>query len=150
MSNILPWYVFILRLFVEAPMYVLMAYAINKKKIVLKDYIISSLIMICIVITSKSLPLSIGFPQILFLLFGSFTLVYINKLNIIKSIISNLISIIITISLELLVIYLLNFINFSFIEDQMLLNTIYSIPPLFFLSIIVILFYNFRLKEKNH
>jgi len=148
MSN-LPWYVFILRLFVEVPMYVLMAYAINKKKFVFKDLIISSLILICIVIISKSLPLSIGFPQIIFLLFATFTFIYINKLNIIKSVISVIISIILIITLEGSSIYLLNLIDLSFIDDQMLLNTIYSIPPLIFLSIIVIIYYNISLKEKN-
>jgi len=139
MSVSLPWHLYIFRAITEISAYILIAYAINRKKIVFKDFIISLISIAIIVTIVKQTVKSMGIPQFFFIVSIIFILTYINKLDLLKSVISVIATEIYLISLETLCFIALKDYNIYII----------SLPSQFIFFISAICFYKIRTKKNK-
>ena len=144
----LPWYAFFIRLLPESLLYVLAGYGIVKKKLEMKEYLISSLLLALIIYFVKLLPLSLLIPQIIILLCCILLKIFINKIDAINAIISTISVMIIIIILEGINMVFINLLlKDSYHNADPFIQMMLGLPSLIVLSIIIIFYYIKRLKR---
>lgn len=139
--------------------YILAGYAFSKNVIDGKKYLLSSLILSTIGFMAKILSeikllnTSNTVPQILILFASIFLLVNINKIKMVKAIISSLIIMILQLFIEVIyvVIVLKSIIGVNLdkiFNKSMIMISLIGLPYLIILGIIVLLFYKCRIKSR--
>jgi len=147
----LPWYAFFIRLLPESFLFILAGYGFIKKKVEVKEYLISGILFAVIGYLIKMLPLSLLIPQILTLLTCVVLLIIINKIDSIYAIISSVSIMITIIILEGINMAFINlFLKDSYKDSSPLFQMILGIPSLVILAVIIISFYFYRVKRSEN
>lgn len=148
----LTWFEFIVRGIPEQFLFVLAIYAFSKIRINLKKYLLSGVLASIMLYLVRLLPIQYGVHSLLSLVILIIIVSYINKIDIIKSIRSGIITFILC--------FICEGINLSFIQfilkkdlNNMLNNhiakTLTGLPSLIVFGIIVIVYYYRSSKRKE-
>lgn len=134
----------------ESFLFIFAAYAFSKTKFHLTKYLLSSVILALVGFITRSLPINYGVHNILNI-FAFILLIYnINKIDLIKSIKTGIISAILQFVCELINIFIIQYIfkqEISYVFSNPTLKTLYGIPSLLIFGIIVALYYIMTMKE---
>lgn len=142
---------FIVRAIPEAFIYILACYTLSKNKINIKRYIISSILFATCMYFIRILPINYGVHTILNIITITVILITINKIDIIPSIKSSIITFICLFITELVNMLLLSLVfkeHLEVIMENTILKTISGLPSLAMFSIIVLYCCNLRKKGK--
>lgn len=150
----LSWIDFVLRLIPEALLIILASYAISKKAINVKLWFLSSIILALLSIVFRSLPISRVLPMILSGISSAIILTVINKLNVIKVILSTIICFVILTLAEFTNMILLDkifLINTEkvFLSSNVFMKNLYGLPSLIIFGLFVIPYYLYIRRKKN-
>lgn len=96
----LSWIDIFLRLIPEGLIIILAGYALSKKSIDIKRYLLSSLIVSLSIFVFKLMPISAALPMILSIITAIFVLIFINRIKTVHAIISSIICFILLILTE--------------------------------------------------
>ena len=142
---------FIIRTIPEAFIVIFACYIIANNKPNIKKYIISSILFAICVYFIRILPINYGVNTILSIIVQTMILTNINKIDVIQSIKSSLITIICLFSLEMLNLLTLSFIFKDQLKEVMLnpiLKIIYGLPSLIVFLILTGCYYVIKEKGK--
>lgn len=147
------WFEFIVRGIPEEFLFILAVHVFSKTRINLKKYILSSILFWIIVFLIRSfLPIQYGIHTILNLIMLIILTSTINKIDIIKSIQSGLITIILGFISEGIVIAFIQFVlkkDLNSILNDSILKTLYGLPSILIFGIFIIAYYLRLLKQKE-
>lgn len=142
---------FFLRVLPESFLFVLAVYIFSQTKIDKKKYFISGLIFSIVVFIIRRLPINYGVHMILSVLFLLFISTKYNKIDVISSIRSIILTYLIQLISEALNILFLNITNVNL--EVAFLNPItknlLGIPSIIFTFLIIMISYKFIYKRKN-
>lgn len=127
------------------------SYAFSKVKVDCKKYLLSSLILGVCVFVIRLLPINYGVHTILNIIVLTVIVIYINKIDTIKAIKSSVITPILLFILEGVNVMFLKIIvadKLDAIVTDPTLKTLYTLPSLLGLILIVCLYYN-KMKKEN-
>ncbi len=141
----LSWIDIFLRLIPEGLIIMLAGYAISKKAVTIKPYLLSSILFALITFLVKMLPVSVALPMILSATAAVFLLVFINKIKVIYAVISTIVCLMLSALFEGLNIFLLGKL-FSISTNEIYNSTpvfkqLVMLPSLLLLAAVVITFY---------
>lgn len=142
-----------LRLIPEGLIIILAGYALSKKSINTKRYLLSSLIVALSIFVFKLLPISAALPMILSILIAIITLIFIDKIKTVHAIISSVVCFILmmlTEAINLLVLETVFHVNTDevFLNAEPLEKYLYGLPSMLVFAAIVLTYY-FILKRKR-
>jgi hypothetical protein len=143
---------FLLRGLPEAFLFIFSAYAFSKKFIDVKKYILSSVLFVIMMYANRFLPIHYGVHTILNLFVFIIITVNINKIDLIKSIRSGIITIVllfITEGINVLIIQYIFKADIDYVFKQPALKVLYGIPSMLIFALIVIGYYIRLLKRKE-
>ena len=154
--NGLTWIDILLRLIPEGLIIILAGYAISKKSVNIKPYLLSSIIFALITFLVKILPVSTALPMILSAITAVLLLVFINKIKVIHAVISTIICLLLSVLFEGLNIFMLEKI-FSIGTNEIYNNAnpvfkqLVMLPSLLLFAAVVIIYYFIMIKitKKN-
>lgn len=135
----------------EVLVLVFASYAFSKTKVDCKKYLLSSLILGVCVFVIRLLPINYGVHTILNIIVLTVIVIYINKIDTIKAIKSSVITPILLFILEGVNVMFLKIIvadKLDAIVTDPTLKTLYTLPSLLGLILIVCLYYN-KMKKEN-
>lgn len=149
----LTWIDFFLRLIPEGLIIILAGYAVSKKDMNIKLYLLASILLALLTFVLKMLPISTVLPMILSTISTVILLVLINKIKVIYAIISTFICFILLIITEGLNILILeNVFNIEteivFQNSSSFSRNIYGLPSLLIYGLIIILYYFISKRKK--
>lgn len=147
------WEDIILRLIPEALIIILAGYAIAKKTMNIKLYLISSIILALINFLFRALPISTIIPMVLSGIAAVMLLRFVNKIKVIHGILSTLLCYILLIVSEGLNIFLLGKLfgldtNKIFLTSSPLEKNLYGLPSLLIFGLIIISYYLIFTRKK--
>ncbi len=151
----LSWMDFVLRYIPEALLIILAGHAVQRKKIKLPNYLISSLILSLLNLIFKALPINAVIPMAMSGVAAILILKYINKIKTFYGIISILICYILLIILEAVNIAILGGVlkldtNKIFLESTPLIKNLYGLPSLILFALLIIGFYVIRTRKRKN
>lgn len=150
----LTWIDFLIRLIPEALIIILAGYAISKKNLNVKPYLLSAIILALLTFLFRILPISIIISMLLSAITAVILLIYINKIKTIHAILSIIICLILSALAEgANIIFLGNVFkldtNKIFLESSTLLKNLYGLPSLLLFGIIILSYYFISSKKRN-
>lgn len=151
----LSWIDFFLRVIPEGFIIILAGYAVSKKAMNIKKYILASSILALAIFVYKILPISAALPLILSIITAIIILVFINKIKTAYAIISTIICFIVIIISEGINLFLLELFHINTNEilqnDSPFIKYLSGLPSLIILASIVIIYYFIsRRKRAKH
>jgi|GEM_PF-6078519 len=149
----LTWLDFILRLIPEGFLIMMAGYAVAKRKIAWKPYVVSSFLFAVITLLLKVLPISAVLPMLLSATTAVILLILINKIKAMHAILSTLVCFILSLLLEGLNVVVLGKVmgldtELIFERSGALVKNLYSLPSLALFALLIILYYRFRTKKE--
>ena len=148
----LSWVDIFLRLIPEALIIILAGYAVSKKTMNAKLYLLSSVIQAATTFLYKSLPVSAALPMILSAVTAVLLLVFINKIKVVHAIISTTACLLLSLLIEGLNLFVLEFLHVDtaavFKDATPFLKNLYGLPSLFLFAAIVIVYFLISRKRK--
>ena len=147
----LTWFEFFVRLIPESFFVVLAVHAFARQKIEKKRYIIASLFYSVFVFCVRMLPIRYGIHTIIIVVLLITIIHYINEIDVMISIRSSIIAIIILFICEWISIFVLQFMFHFCLEsslENVYLKTIYGLPSFVLLAIIATILYYYRVVKK--
>ena len=150
----LSWLDFLLRHLPEGFIIILAGYAIAKKDINAKLYILSGVLLGVLNFAIKFLPISSIFHMVLSIIAAVAILISINRIKTLYAILSTIICFMITIITEAINMLILSKIfNLDtariFQESTPLVKNLYGLPSLVLLGLIIVIYYFINKKKKN-
>ncbi len=147
------WIDIFLRLIPEGLIIILAGYAVSKKAMNIKLYLISSVILAVTTFVLKILPISAALPMMLAAIAAVIILVFINKIKVVHAIIATLVCMILTLITEVVNIFLLEKLfnidtNKIFQDATPLMRNLYGLPSLLLFAAIVIAYYFIARRKK--
>lgn len=142
---------FIVRILPEALIFIFAAYTFSKIRIDKKKYILASIILACCVFIIRKLPINYGVHTILNIFTLPIICTSINKISIVEATKSSIIATILLFVLEGINVFFLSVIFKDSLTQVMAnptLKTIYGLPSLVLLAIIVVGYYKY-LRKRN-
>lgn len=141
----------IVRSIPEVLVLVFASYAFSKTKVDWNKYLLSSIILIMCVVTIRLLPINYGVHTILNIIALTCIVTYFNKIDTIQAIKSSIVTTILLFILEgvnVVVLRLLVSEKLDIIVANTILKTIYTLPSLIGLILIVGVYY-YKMKKEN-
>lgn len=141
---------FLLRALPEGFLFIFAIYTFSKIRVDIKKYIISSIISAIIIFLVRMLPISYGVHTILAMGIVIILAIYINKIDMIKSIKSVLIFVIFQFLSEGLNVFIIQTIckvDMDKVFSNPVLKTLYGIPSLIILGTVILSYYIYILKK---
>lgn len=144
--NGLTWIDFFLRVIPEGLIIILAGYAVSKKAMNIKLYLLSSVFLGLITFGLKNLPVSAVFPVILSAITAVLLLGFINKIKVIYAIISTTVCLILSVLVEGINLFalekLLKIDTYGiYLDATPILRILYGLPSLLIFAAIVIPYY---------
>ena len=142
---------FLLRGLPEAFLMVFAVYSFSKITVMIKKYIITSMLFVIAVCLIRLLPIQYGVHTILNIIVLIVLTVNINKINIIKSIQASIMVAILEFICEGINMFIIQYIfrlNVKYVLSKPLVKTLYGLPSLLIFAAIVSIYY-FRLAKRN-
>lgn len=134
----------------EALTMMLAMYAFANKKLVKKEYLTSSLILVAIVYLIRLLPINYGIHTILNIFVLIFLAFNVNKIDLIVSIKASILILVILFLCEGLNLWVIQNVfstDINHLFDSVFIKTIFGIPSTIMFSLIVISYYLIALKK---
>lgn len=147
----LTWFEFFVRAIPEQFLFVLAIHAFSKIRIDLKKYLLSGMLAAIILYLIRLLPIQYGVHSLVSLIILIVIVSYINKIDIIKSIRSGIVSFILCFILEGINVVFIQFVlkmDLNSIMNNHILKTITGLPSLIVFGIVVIAYY-YRLSKRE-
>lgn len=152
----LSWIDIFLRFIPEGLIIILAGYAVSKKVVNVKLYLLSSALLGLITFTLKNLPISAVLPILLSATTAVLLLVFINKIKIIHAIISTTVCLVLSVLIEAINLFALEKLlcvdtYVIFKNATPILRILYGLPSLLVFALIVIAYYfiSKRRRTKN-
>lgn len=148
----LTWFEFLVRVIPESFFILLAVQALSKQTIDKKKYIIASLLYAVLVFAVRELPIAFGIHTFINLFGLIVTTSYINKIKIMVSFRSCIITIILLYICELINVFLIQYVLHLDIEkmySNVYLKALYTLPSLLLIAAIAILFYYLLVVKKR-
>lgn len=148
----LTWFEFFVRGIPEQFLFVLAIYAFSKTGIDFKKYLLSGALASIMLYLVRLLPIQYGVHSLISLVILIIIVSYLNKIDIIKSIRSGIISFILCFLLEGINVVFLQFVfkmDLNNIMNNHILKTLTGLPSLVIFGIIVVAYYYRLLKRKE-
>lgn len=150
----LSWIDIFLRLIPEGLIIILAGYAVAKRALNVKLYLLSTGVLACITFVFKILPISAALPMILSAITAVIILVFINKIKVVYAIISTIVCLLLTVLIEGINIFTLEKLlhidpNTIFKNATPLLRNLYGLPSLIILAAIIIIYYLIMRKKQK-
>ena len=146
----LTWIDILIRLIPEGLIIMLAGYAISKKTVTIKPYLLSSILFALITFLVKMLPVSATLPIILSATAAVFLLVFINKIKVIHAVISTIVCLMLSALFEGLNIFALGKIfrigTNEIFNATPVFKGLVMLPSLLMLAAVVITFYFIMMK----
>lgn len=142
---------FFLRGIPEAFLFIFAAYAFSKNIIILKRYVVSSLVFAIIGFITRLLPIHYGVHTILNLFAFMIIVININKIDLVKSMQAGIIATIIQFMSEVLNVFMIEYLFKADIEqvfNDAMLKILYGIPSTMIFTGIVLIYY-FKISKRN-
>lgn len=146
------WFEFIVRGIPEGFLFVLAAHAFSKTVINLKKYLLSVTLYCIMVYLTRLLPIHFGVHTILNMITLFVLVSFINKIHIIKSVSAIIITFILVFIFEGINISFIQFVlkkDLNIIMTNPISKTLYGLPSLIIVGIVVIVYYNRLSKRKK-
>ena len=127
-------------------------YVFSKNVINIKRYIISSIFYVSAIYIIRLLPIQYGVHTILCIIVIIVLTININKINIIKSIQSSIMAMILEFICEGINIFIIQYLfkaDINYIFDKPLLKILYGIPSLVIFAFIVVTYYIYLVRRKK-
>ncbi len=143
---------FIVRILPEALVFIFATYTFSNIKIDKKKYLLASVILGCCVFIIRKLPINYGVHTILNIFTLPIICTSINKISIVEATMSSIITTILLFVLEGVNVFFLSLIfkdSLTQVMSNPTLKTIYGLPSLAVLAIIVIGYYNYLGKKEK-
>lgn len=142
----LSWLDIFLRLIPEGLIIILAGYALSKKNINTKRYLLSSIILAISIYAFKLLPISAALPMILSIITAIIVLIFVNKINTVHAIISSIICFMLLILTEAVNLFILEkLLNVDikgiFQNGTPILKYLSGLPSLLVFAAIVLSYY---------
>jgi hypothetical protein len=147
----LTWFEFFVRAIPEQFLFVLAIHAFSKIRIDLKKYLLSGMLAAIMLYLIRLLPIQYGVHSLVSLIILIVIVSYINKIDIIKSIRSGIVSFILCFILEGINVVFIQFVlkmDLNSIMNNHILKTITGLPSLIVFGIVVIAYY-YRLSKRE-
>lgn len=148
----LTWFEFFVRAIPEQFLFIIAIHAFSKTGIDFKKYLLSGILASILAYLIRLLPIQYGVHSLLGLIMLIITVSFINKIDIIKSIRGGIITFIVCFIFEGINISFIQFIlngDLINIMSNHILKTLYGLPSLIIMAIVVILYYYKLSKEKE-
>ena len=136
----------------EAFVFILAAYAFSKKIVNIKKYLISSILFVIMVYSIRFLPIHYGVHAILNIFIFIVITVNINKIDLIKSMRSGIIAIILEFLCEginVLIIQYVFKVDINNVFKEPVMKILYGIPSILIFAFIVIAYYIILYKKER-
>jgi len=148
----LEWIDFLIRFIPEGLLIILAGYAVSKKRIDVKRYLLSSIIHALFTFGFRQLPISKVMPMVLSAILAVILLVIINKIIPFKAILSTLICFVLSILFEGINMIFLGLIlkidvNKVFISSGSLMRNVYGLPSLLLFALTIGIYFGISRKR---
>jgi len=148
----LTWFEFFVRSIPESFFIVLLVYAFSKQKVDKKRYILASLLYAVLVFAVRELPIIFGIHTFIVLFVLIVITCYINKIKVIVSFRSSILTMILLYICELVNIFFVQYVfhlNIEKMYTDVYIKTLYSLPSLLLIAVVSIFAYYMLVVNKR-